>query len=192
MRQTLQSLDVMALLAINGAHAPWLDAVMVFASAKLVWVPLYILLIAITVRQLGWKNGLYACLILVGAVALSDQTASALLKPMFERLRPCHQPSLRGLLHLPHGCGGQFGFASSHAANTFCVATFFIFLFCRKFWWMGGLAVWAFVVSYSRIYLAAHYPSDVLIGGLIGVAWARVGIWVWAKVQGQSSQLLRF
>lgn len=172
MLESLKALDIQWLLVINRAHSAHLDQMMRLLSDKLVWVPLYAALVGFSIWKMGWKSGLTASLFLVAAVGLSDQTASALFKPLFQRLRPCHDPSVMALLHLPDGCGGQYGFASSHASNTICVAIFYIILFSRKFMGFWTLLGWAGMVSYSRIYLGAHYPGDILVGAIIGAFWA--------------------
>jgi undecaprenyl-diphosphatase len=69
---------------------------------------------------------------------------------------------------------------SSHAANWFA-ATMALFLFYRKsLWYMLPLAIG---VSFSRVYLGVHYPSDVLAGAIIGAGYAiavAVAIeWLW-------------
>jgi undecaprenyl-diphosphatase len=73
---------------------------------------------------------------------------------------------------LPAGCGGQFGFCSSHAANSFAIAVGFYLLTKNK---LAGTALilWASIISYSRIYLGAHYPLDVIVGALVG----GIGAW---------------
>ena len=115
------------------------------------------------------KEFIFITLSFIAVVVLSDQLSSGLIKPLVERLRPSHEPTLSGLVHLVNGyTGGRFGFVSSHAANSFGFAmlsalvfrykpyTFFIFL-------------WALVNSYSRIYLGVHYPLDVICGAALGI-----------------------
>lgn len=38
--------------------------------------------------------------------------------------------------------------------------------------------VWIGVISFSRIYLGAHYPSDVVASWLLAVGWWRISFWV--------------
>ena len=165
----LQNLDRQLLLAINRACSPALDAVMVFASNRTVWFPAYALLI-------GWliyyfrRRALLLLPLVIGAVALADTITSRLFKPYFGRLRPCHDAGVNALLHLPDGCGGQFGFLSSHAANSFALAAFLLIALPtgRLRGLKIGVFCWATLLSYSRVYLGAHYPSDVLGGAIVG------------------------
>jgi len=100
---------------------------------------------------------------------MSDFIASGIFKPYFERLRPCYEPTLEGLVHNPFGCGGRFGFVSSHSSNSFAVAGFLWLAFRKLNTKFGFLFVWASVVAYSRVYLGVHYPADILVGGIIGL-----------------------
>jgi undecaprenyl-diphosphatase len=183
-------LDHWLLLAINHTHTPALDRLMVFASDRYVWFPAYAMLILWLVdifRRQAWQ----LLPLLVGTVALADSIASKLFKPFFGRLRPCHAPGLAGQLHLPDGCGGQFGFLSSHAANSFALAFFLLFaLSGSRFRALKITAFfWAGLLSYSRVYLAAHYPSDVLGGALVGavLGWGAA----WALQRWGSGRILR-
>ena len=124
-------------------------------------------------------------LTLAAAVAISDQTASALLKPLTLRLRPCHEPALQNLIHPVLECGGQYGFASSHAANTFALATGVWLLVGKQHPWVKWLYLWAFLVAYSRIYVGAHYPLDILAGTGIGVLAAQLCVSVLHWIQKQ-------
>jgi undecaprenyl-diphosphatase len=91
------------------------------------------------------------------------------MKPGFERLRPCQNPNLKEWIHLVGGCGGMYGFASSHAANSFALACCLIKIYSSKRWLFWSILIWAIIVSYSRIYVGVHYPGDVITGALIGI-----------------------
>lgn len=182
MLDEINQLDTDLFLRLNGLYASWLDPIMILATERNTWIPFYALLI-------GWlayryrKQAIWMVLTLIVAVAISDQTASALLKPITHRLRPCHVPALQKLIHPVMECGGLYGFASSHAANTFALATGVWLLIGKQYAWAKWIFVWAAFVSYSRIYVAAHYPLDVLTGAGIGVLAAMLCVTIFRSQQ---------
>jgi undecaprenyl-diphosphatase len=161
-----EQLDQQVFLFLNSLNSPFWDKVMSTISLVVVWVPLYLAIIL----YLGFrykKKLLVIFLFIILAVSFTDQTA-LLIKNTVERLRPCHEPSLEGLVHLVKGrCGGKFGFVSSHAANSFNVALLSL-MFIRRRWYSISIIIWATLVGYSRIYLGVHYPGDVLCGSVLG------------------------
>ncbi|MBF9220371.1 phosphatase PAP2 family protein [Hymenobacter ruricola] len=169
MLEAIKAFDRQLLLAINHGHARALDAVMLFASNRLVWFPAYALLIGWLIYHFRRRAVLLLPLVVL-AVALADSITSRLFKPFFARPRPCHDGALLARLHLPDGCGGQFGFLSSHAANSMALAVFLaVVLPPGRFRALRiGVFLWAILLSYSRMYLGAHYPTDVLGGAIIG------------------------
>jgi len=174
MVDTLQHLDTQLFLFLNGLNSSFWDPIMLFVSGKIQWIPFYLVLIYFIARKHGWET-LWWLLAITIVVVATDRISSGIFKNGFHRLRPCHNPDLQGIMHLVGKCGGQFGFISSHAANTFGVAVFLSFLFKNR-WAAFGLLFWAAFVSYSRIYLGVHYPGDVLCGAIVG---AGIGISIW-------------
>jgi undecaprenyl-diphosphatase len=168
MMDWLIQLDKNIFLFLNGLNSESFDTIMWWVSGKTTWWPFYLSLLAF----LGWRKGWQLApiiLFIVIVITLADQTSVHLFKNVFQRLRPCHEPSLEGLVHIVNNkCGGQYGFVSSHAANSFGVATL-LFLWVKRRWFTILMLVWAALVGYSRIYLGVHYPGDVLFGSLLGV-----------------------
>ena len=179
--ETLSNIDSDLFLFLNGLHADWMDKVMVLLTAMWAWFPLYLLLIYWTVKQYGKRC--WWVFLAVGIVVLcSDQLSAHVCKPLFQRLRPCYNPDLKDLIYLPKGlAGGRYGFVSSHAANTFGVAAF-LTPALRKYrpWAAIVLYLWAFISSYSRIYIGYHYPGDILCGALLGIM---IGLILWKVFQ---------
>jgi undecaprenyl-diphosphatase len=191
MLETLIELDKELLLFLNSFHTPWLDPVMIWITKTFFWLPLYLFLLFLVIQN--FKKDSWIVLIgIVIAILLADQITASLMKPFFERLRPSRDPSLQGLVHLVNGYkGGKYGFASSHAANTFATALFFWLLFKDRYWWMWVLFVWAIVMTYSRIYLGVHYPGDIIVGMLVGFIGALLGFktqqLIWKKMKPDKS-----
>jgi len=182
MIDALNQLDTHLFLFLNGLHTQWLDPLMWIISGKLIWIPLYLVLLFFLIKQYGkqvWIPLLGVALLIL----LADQTASGLLKEAVQRLRPSRNPSLEGLVHIVNNYrGGKYGFVSSHASNSFAIAVFFSLIF--RYRPVSILLIcWAIIVSYSRIYLGVHYPGDVICGALIGCGWAVIvysGV-IWTK-----------
>jgi undecaprenyl-diphosphatase len=168
MIEFLLQLDRDVFLALNGFHSAWLDPIMYVLTARAVWIPLYAFLLYLVVKDY-WKQSWVVVIGIVLTILLADQVTTSIMKPYFERLRPSHDPSLENLVHIVNEYrGSRFGFASSHAANTFGLATLFFLLMGKKRRWISLLFAWAAVVTYSRIYLGVHYPGDLIVGALVG------------------------
>ena len=190
MLEQLIHIDTEILLAINGWHAPWADTLMWIISAKATWIPLYVLLIGLLIWRyrkpaptlVKWLQRLPACVVMIVVIALAvgaaDFIASGILKDLVARPRPTRVPELEGVLHLVNGYrSGQYGFVSSHAANTMACALLFSLIWRNKIA-TCGLMLWVAANSYSRMYLGVHYPTDILGGLMVGTLTALVGYWV--------------
>ncbi len=179
----LLELDRKILLWLNGFHSSSIDAMMMLMTKTIFWLPLYLILAYLIFKR--YKIEGWFVLAAAGiSILLADQITSGLMKPFFARLRPSQEPGLEGLLHLVNGYkGGRYGFASSHAANTFAIAFLIWCIFKDASRWAGLIFLWAIVMSYTRIYLGVHYPGDIIAGALVGVfcGWLGFKFFQWLK-----------
>lgn len=165
-------LDHSLFLFINSLHTQFMDLVMILFTKPYPWIPLYLAIVSYLIYQFGyrehnWKKALFAIAAILLTFTLSD-VGSSYIKKGLQILRPSHDPRLADVVRLLDGKGGLYGFVSSHAANVFGLATL-TSLFIKKRWYSYSIFVWAFMVSYSRIYVGRHFPSDVICGALLGI-----------------------
>lgn len=168
MLKHLKNWDEEVFLWLNSFHTEALDPIVLQLTQTITWIPLYLLLLYLIYRN-DPKNSAWVIGGLMCTILLADQLSSGLMKPYFERLRPCHDPRWEGILHLYGRCGGLYGFVSSHAANTFGLATFLTLKLGKQQKAIAWLFLYALLVSYTRIYLGVHYPLDVVFGAFVGV-----------------------
>lgn len=168
----MHSLDDRISIFVNGHYAPWLDDLMILFTDRYVWIPLYCVLALIVMRKYGWKHGLVMLAMCGAAVGISDWVCATAIRPYVARLRPLDPGNpLSEYLRSVNGCPKSFSFPSCHAANTFALSAFMTLLL-RSRRVAVGLFIWATMVCCSRIYLGAHYASDILCGALIGTVIA--------------------
>lgn len=183
MIEALDKFDKELFLKLNQLHTPWLDPIMDWVSYSI--VPVYLILIITVLFGLKYfgKKGLLIAFIALLNFGATDAISARLFKPYFERLRPCHSPELENLYHTVGKCwGGKFGFVSSHASNTFGIAIFLWLIFRKRNKWFSLFLPWATLVSYSRIYLAKHYPGDIIGGAILGGLCAFIFYLLWSRL----------
>jgi undecaprenyl-diphosphatase len=174
---TLIQLDKHLLLAVNGSESLYLDGLVKTLTTASTWIPLYISLFYMVMKN---NDTVQKISLIVGCAGLCVLFAGAvddiLVKPSVARWRPTHDPEIGMLVDVVNGYrGGDYGFFSAHACNTFSIAVFFSWLVRSRlltFFLFG----WSFVNCWTRLYLGVHYPGDILVGLLWG---ATVGTGVW-------------
>lgn len=175
--ELLKGWDTSLLLLINGHFTPFFDNFMFAVSQKFVWIPLYLSVLYVLIKN--WKKeSVWLIIALILCIVISDQIASGFLKNFVQRLRPSHDESLEGFVHLVNGYrSGMYGFASSHASNAVGFALLSSLIFKRQIY-TYSIFFWAILTGYSRIYLGVHYPFDVLGGAAVGIVAALFCFWM--------------
>ena len=97
------------------------------------------------------------------------------------RLRPSNEPSLEGLVRVLQN-NSDFSFFSGHSAVSFAVSIFVILVLRQHTKWIWGILIWPFLFVLSRIFVGAHYPSDLFVGAIVGISLAIVSKKVLSKV----------
>jgi undecaprenyl-diphosphatase len=178
----LRNIDTRLFLLINGHHCAFCDFISFWASEKLTWVPFYLFLAVLIYKN--DRNELLKVLLTVALIIVFTDQLSVFIKDHVMRYRPCYNLIIKSQVHLINGvCGGQYGFVSSHAANSSGIAVFLILLFRNKIKWITTLVIiWCLIISYSRIYLGPHYPLDVMGGWLTGVPVALIVFYFYKRL----------
>ncbi len=179
--ETVLELDKQLFLWLNSFHSPFWDKFFMVYTNSRSWFPVILVMVIILFRNFALRQSLTYFVLIAAAVGLCDFIASGILKPNFERLRPCHD--FLEEMTLLGNCGGMYGFASSHAANSFGLFSGFSLAFKgnRYVFWL--LLFWAVLMSYSRIYVGVHQPGDVVVGALIGIMVPRMFFYLYERLK---------
>jgi undecaprenyl-diphosphatase len=168
MLEQLQILDREVFLYFNNLGVEEWDWFWVFLTEKETSIPFYALLLFLIFKKIKLKGLGVTILVVALMITFTDQFAN-LSKATFERLRPCNEAFIEYGRFLAKRCG-KFGYFSGHAISSFAVATLVSNIlrpyYKNVFYWMF---FWAFMVTYSRIYVGVHYPGDILTGAALGI-----------------------
>jgi undecaprenyl-diphosphatase len=165
-----------------------LDVVMPVIRDPYTWVPFYIFMLYYALRRGQQHAWIFIGLSLL-TFAVTDSFTAQILKPMFGRLRPCHDPDMTQTIRMVIDCGGLYSMPSSHAANHFGLAAFWYYTIknmgaakAEMRWWRG-LYWWAGVICYAQVYVGKHYPFDIVAGActglLAGFGMSRIFAYLW-------------
>ena len=168
--------------ALNFDGPAWLDTLMQLASGIKIWTPIYLLIIYMVWRRYSWR-GVVAMLVAIGVAIGFADIVSGIFKqhgllgglwPEFPaRLRPMYTEGVEAFTN-GYGRAALCGSVSGHAATIVAIALLSSLVISKRWF---TLVIWfvALLVCYSRIYLACHFPQDILLGTLLGLLSALIG-----------------
>ena len=169
--------DKQLLLSLNGSVSLFLDGLVKTLTTATTWIPLYMALLYLVVKNSDAV--VKVAMVLAGAglcVFIAGSLDDMIVKPLVARWRPTHDGEIGMLVDIVNGYrGGNYGFFSAHASNTFSIAIFFALLIRSRVLTVA-LVIWSLVNCWTRMYLGVHYPGDILCGLLWGGA-VGTGIW---------------
>ena len=180
MLSNLNNIDTTLFLTINGSFSHrGLDHFFMIATEPMYYV-LPVAAAVLFFLKTNRKKTLVVVALAVITVVLTDTLCDQILKPFFNRPRPCHPDLMVQGARCIAGVKTSLSFPSAHAMNIFAQATLFAFLFPAKSVFFFGFAL---IIGISRIYLGFHFPLDVVGGALIGsaIAGGVYGMYVFLK-----------
>lgn len=165
----ITEIDTKLFLTLNGMNIPWLDPTMWVLTGKFIWIPLYALLLWWLYKRFEWRQATVYLACVVLTIVIADQVCGGALRGAIGRLRPANIANpISGMVHIVNDYrGGNYGFPSCHAANSFGLAVIMSLIMKRR-WFTWSILAWAMLNSYTRIYLGVHYPGDILVGASVG------------------------
>lgn len=179
----LLELDRQVLAFFNGSDSLFLDAVAMTFTSGLTWIPLYLALFYIVIKNNENMSQIFlivmSCLVcLFFTYGLADFIA----KPYVARWRPTNDPIIKYTIDVVNNYRETpYGFFSAHAANTFTIALFFAFL-VRSRLLTTVLVAWSLLNCWTRMYLGVHYPGDILVGLVWGAIVATSVYFLYRKI----------
>lgn len=148
-------------LFLNGIHYDWLDFPMFIIGSGYFWVASALLVLFFMVYK-DRSRGYPAVLLLISGLGFNAIT-NTIVKYIIMRPRPEDNPLIADLIHMTEPPRLTSSFFSGHASNSMCLAMFTILYFRNRYYTIAIL-IWAWVISYGRIYSGKHYPLDVICG----------------------------
>jgi len=146
-------------------------------------VPTILLFIGLIKKDSALKrNGIYIVVSII-----TSATISSILKYAINKSRPFETYTyIQNVVE-----GGSPSFPSGHTTDAFALATSFSLTY-PKWYIIFPSYTWAIAVGYSRMHLGVHYPSDVLVGAIIGsgLAWLSYKLNKWFKKNVNESPII--
>lgn len=167
MLDSIIQLDQQLLVYLHGLGSEYWDPFMLYITKQKNWWPFFVAIFYLLYDKLGWKQLGVLIVILALFFTFTDQMTN-FVKNSVMRLRPLNEPALEGMVRVLKDTK-SYSFFSGHASNSMgaMVILFAVFRKYYKIAWV--IFFFPLIFAYTRIYLALHYPGDILCGYLFGI-----------------------
>ena len=166
MLEKIIDLDKQLLVYLNSLGSERFDGLWLIITKQIYWTPIFLLIFYFLQKKIGWKNFGYYILFTAVMILICDQTVNG-FKYSFERLRPCNDEEIKGVIRLVK-TSSSFSFFSGHATNSMASTVFGFMILKRYYKHAYLLFLFPLIFAYSRIYLGLHFPTDILTGYIFG------------------------
>ncbi|MCL6218449.1 MAG: phosphatase PAP2 family protein [Zunongwangia sp.] len=176
MFEQLKQWDRELFVYLNGLGIEDYDNFWIWFTQIRHWIPLYILFFVLFFMAFHKKKAIYSSVFLLVSWAVTFGL-TFWTKNVVDRLRPNNNPEINEIIRILQE-PTNFSFFSGHTSSAFVLVTFVVLVLRKTYKWIWLLYIWAFMLSLSRIFVGVHYPSDLFVGGLVGVLMA----WIFYKI----------
>ena len=166
MFEKIIDLDKNLIVFLNNLGSKPFDDFWLLITKQFNWIPFFLILLFILYKKIGQKQLLVALLTIAALITFTNEITD-LVKFSVQRIRPCNDEELKGLIRVVKQ-SDTFSYFSGHAANSIA-AMMFVFLILKKYYKYSYLIfLYPLIFAYSRIYLGLHFPLDIISGYIFG------------------------
>lgn len=170
MLETLKEWDFQLFIYLNNLGLESWDGFWLLITKTTFWIPLFLFILFLIYKSQGFKMGTLIMIYFLGAIFISI-VLMLTTKYFVARIRPSSVPELAEIIRALQK-PNSYSFYSGHASSSFMIATFAVLVLRKYYRWVYVLFLFPFLFTLSRIFVGVHFPSDLLIGAMVGTLLA--------------------
>lgn len=168
MFENIVAKDQELLVYLNNLGTTFWDPIFMYITHQINWWPFFVFLMFLLLKKISLKQFGLLVLTLTAFFFFTDQMTNV-VKYAVERLRPVNDPDILPQLRYLRGANSP-SFFSGHASNS-SGSILLVFLILKRYYKYAWIIFFfPLLFAYTRIYLALHYPLDILCGYIFGIS----------------------